>query len=621
MKRRIAYPSKLGIWILFLIIVAIVIPFGVLSLYLVKGYEQLIQRELSNNLIQIVSQSKADLDNLYNRMIYISNAFISNDSFRSEIEDETATYYEQTKAFDAMVESVITNDPSFSTDLKVTVVDKNNRIFANWSQNYNDYSFINSETYVKESKQAEKHIIWGGVLQSFIYEDAKSRQYITLARSIYSDSALSEYLCTFILSLDKDRFGAVVSRYFSDEKDFAFLKTHDDRVLFSMGYDGGSAEFPPDAVFENDETYYLTTIENTRYLVFSDQLENSWFISDNPLSIQFFINFQPIEEQLSTLVNGIRWGIIFSMVAVLLMVVYITFHVIRPISNLSKKIHDYSIDTIPVGLDVKRKDEIGQINTAFIQMAEKNKSLFYRLRHESLKKEQYYYESVRAQVNPHFLFNTLTTIRWMAIIKKADNIVDSIDALADILKYSMDKGKEFVTLEEEVHSIKSYVSLQNYHYGSRFVLLENISQDLFECQVIKFILQPIVENSILHAFKEKKSNCVISIRAICEERNAEKRLILSVSDNGIGMSKEQIEEFDISRKKGYRRKNKESGIGFLNVDERIRIQFGTDFGLSITAEPDKGTTVWYTLPLLPCSQKVEEEKDVYGQPNEKDFSS
>ena len=128
MKRRIAYPSKLGIWILFLIIVAIVIPFGVLSLYLVKGYEQLIQRELSNNLIQIVSQSKADLDNLYNRMIYISNAFISNDSFRSEIEDETATYYEQTKAFDAMVESVITNDPSFSTDLKVTVVDKNNQV-------------------------------------------------------------------------------------------------------------------------------------------------------------------------------------------------------------------------------------------------------------------------------------------------------------------------------------------------------------------------------------------------------------------------------------------------------------------------------------------------------------
>lgn len=226
---------------------------------------------------------------------------------------------------------------------------------------------------------------------------------------------------------------------------------------------------------------------------------------------------------------------------------------------------------------------------------------------------------MRAQVNPHFLFNTLTTIRWMAIIKKADNIVDSVDALADILKYSMDKGKEFVTLEEEVHSIKSYVSLQNYHYGSRFVLLENISQDLLECQVIKFILQPIVENSILHAFKEKKSNCVISIKAICEERNAEKYLILSVSDNGFGMSKEQIEEFDVSRKKGYRRKNKESGIGLLNVDERIRIQFGNTYGLAITGEANKGTTVWYTLPVLPHSDKVEEMKKV-DNPHEKDSS-
>ena len=593
-----------------LILIALLIPFSILSLYFVSGYEKIIRNELNTHIIHMVSRSEADVDALYYQMIYISNALASNTDFLDILKDKDASLYEQTLVFDSMVNALLVNYPSFNSDLKITAIDTEGKVFANWSKNFHDYTFLSELEAVQQSKAAAKHIVWMGVEPSFILEDNQGKRFITLARSEDADVSNPDFVCTFILSMSQESFSSAVSRYFPNAGDFAFLRQGDGTILFPLG-------FPP--VLEGryealqlSEENGLVTLGDAKYLIYTERLDNSWLIGEEPLRIQFFINYQGIEEQLSRLVSTVRISLLFLYLTLLGVIAYFSVHVIKPISSLSKKISNYSVSKPPTDLDSSRKDEIGQINRSFLTMAENNTNLFHRLKEESLKKEQFYYESMRAQVNPHFLFNALTTIRWMALLKKADNIVDSINSLADILRFSMDKSKEYVLLREEIHTIRSYVSLQNYQHGSRFILFEKISPELLEYEIIKFILQPIVENSVMHAFPQRKQGCEIRIEGSLQQKEGREVLLLSVSDNGVGMSEADIACFVYTKQHGYRREVEKSGIGLLTVDERIHIQYGDPYGLSITSEEKVGTTVWYTLPASLSSSAEGEDGILVG---------
>lgn len=584
-----------------LILFALLIPFSFLSVYFVSGYEKIIRNELDTHIINMVSRSETDVDALYYQMIYISNALASNPTFSEILTNQEASLYEQTLVFDAMVNAILVNYPSINAGLKITAIDSKGRVFANWSKNFNDYSFLADFEAVKRSKSATKHVVWMEVAPSFILEDKQNKSFITLVRS----EATDDLVCTFMLSMSQDSFSSVVSRHFPNMTDFAFLRGTDDNILFTIGS-------PPvvDGGFDTlSDISGLFPLSGHQYLVYDKYLKNSWMIAEQPLKLQFFINYQDIEEQLASLVTTIRVSLVFLYIALFGVIVYLYIHVIKPITTLSNKINSYSVDALPTGLNTIRNDEIGQINRSFLTMAQNNTNLFHRLKEESLKKEQFYYESMRAQINPHFLFNALTTIRWMAMLKKADNIVDSINSLADILKFSMDKSREYVRLREEIHTLQSYISLQNYQFGSRFTLFEEIKSELLEYEVIKFILQPIVENSVLHAFPHKVQGCEICIKGSLEQRAGREVLLLTVSDNGVGMSHEAIATFEHAKRHGYRREAEQYGIGLLTVDERIHIQYGDPYGLSITSEEHIGTTVWFILPILHASA-VQTDDDI-----------
>ena len=137
-------------------------------------------------------------------------------------------------------------------------------------------------------------------------------------------------------------------------------------------------------------------------------------------------------------------------------------------------------------------------------MSDKLKEAFRRLKAEQEIQERYRYESLRAQINPHFLFNTLTSIRWMAVIRGADNIVESIDALANLLRYSFGRDREQAYIKEELENIKNYVYIQNLRYGDHVSLDIDVDEEICRMKTIKFILQPIVENAILHGYDSSR---------------------------------------------------------------------------------------------------------------------
>jgi two-component system sensor histidine kinase YesM len=227
-------------------------------------------------------------------------------------------------------------------------------------------------------------------------------------------------------------------------------------------------------------------------------------------------------------------------------------------------------------------------------MSSNIRELFDSLHHEHQVKEKYRYEALRAQINPHFIFNTLNSIRWMAIIRKADNIVESIDALANMLKYSMNKGYELVKLRDELENIKSYIFIQNTRYGDRYQVEIDVDEALYDYKIIKFILQPIVENAIIHAFKNSDGKGIVKIYGDLEEDT----LKLYVEDNGNGVNKKEIEKFNNAKRKKGNDVKKVTGIGLTNVNERISIEYGDKYGIEILIGQPRGTIIVYTLPIL-----------------------
>ena len=229
-------------------------------------------------------------------------------------------------------------------------------------------------------------------------------------------------------------------------------------------------------------------------------------------------------------------------------------------------------------------------------MLERIENLKEQVVEEQEDKRKYELQALQAQINPHFLYNTLDSIIWMAETQDS-NIVAMTEALAKLFRISLNKGNEEILLKKEMEHVKNYLIIQSMRYADKFTFEIRVEPEVEKCRIIKLILQPIVENCIYHGIKKKRGSGHIIIRAFHSEPN----LILQVKDDGCGMSREtcekmlsyEIEQENISG----------SGIGVKNVNERIQLRFGKEYGLHYDSEEGKGTTVTYTLPY--CTEEME----------------
>jgi two-component system sensor histidine kinase YesM len=290
--------------------------------------------------------------------------------------------------------------------------------------------------------------------------------------------------------------------------------------------------------------------------------------------------------------------------AVVFLAGFIADKIASPMRMLSRRMRDYRVGDAPAIVEEGRTEEIREIYAAYHNMSVHINELFGRLKQEQATKEKYYYESLRSRMSPHFLFNTLTSIRWMAIIRKADNIRESIDSLATILKYSMTGDDEMVALSQELDVVRRYCYIQNVRFGNGCDLVTDVSPEAERCHVIKFILQPTVENCFKHAFDADTQDGIITING----RVREDCLLLSVRDNGKGFSERSIREFQATRSPRSP-KNEGGGIGFNIIDERIRVSFGEGYGIELSNNDRGGARVEYRLPAIAPATDRGHEKD------------
>ena len=202
------------------------------------------------------------------------------------------------------------------------------------------------------------------------------------------------------------------------------------------------------------------------------------------------------------------------------------------------------------------------------------------------------FELLQAQINPHFLYNTLDAIEWSAEAGNKDQVVSMVDSLSKFFRFSLSKGREIVTVRDELQHVKSYLEIQQIRYKDILTYDMNVAKDIYDYSIPKITIQPIVENALYHGIKNRRGGGKITITGA----ETEKDIVIQVKDNGIGMDVDRLEEV--------RRGLNEGGpvksivYGLYNVNERIRLNFGEEYGLSIDSEFGKGTTVLIRLPKM-----------------------
>lgn len=304
------------------------------------------------------------------------------------------------------------------------------------------------------------------------------------------------------------------------------------------------------------------------------------------------LNIDDLDYNSSVFLHSLMIILFFCIGIGFLLSVFLFKHLVTPISNLNNHIIKISEGDFTPNYSLETNNEIGDIGKQVNKMGTQISELITSRIDSEKEKKDLEIKILQAQINPHFLYNTLDSIKWIATIQKSSGIVDVVTALSSLLK-NMAKGfNEKVTLQQELDFLQNYIIIEKIRYMDLFDLRIDIQDPkLYDAKIIKLTLQPIVENAIFCGIEPSGHLGTILIKIYAENNT----LYVSITDNGIGMSQQQVE--GILRDTTHVTQNNMSGIGLPNVDRRCKLVHGDAYGITIDSKLDTYTTITVSMPL------------------------
>lgn len=328
-------------------------------------------------------------------------------------------------------------------------------------------------------------------------------------------------------------------------------------------------------------------------------LENNIYILTDLIQTYMYTYLYYESAHLSELQNAMEYQvtiIVFSLVAVVLglMVIILAYangvtkKIVTPISDLSDRVVDIGQgDLHPRQPVVAEEVEIQLLSDAFEEMVAKINDLVAENKKSERRKRHAELALLQAQINPHFLYNTLDTIIWLIESDKKQDSIDMVNSLSNFFRFSLSRGQDVITLAEEKKHVLSYLQIQKTRYADRMDYEIEIPEAISNCMLPKLTLQPLVENSIYHGIKMQREKGTIKVTAVERENTIE----LIVEDTGAGMTEERLEELRAALLE-----ERKVGFGLRTVHQRIQLLFGDEYGLQLDSTEGEGTTIKAVLP-------------------------
>lgn len=405
--------------------------------------------------------------------------------------------------------------------------------------------------------------------------------YVLPITNLYNDSKIIGHvfvnikessLYSILRSNNADKDSKIVlidekNRVFFDSDRIYGNKSVDQNLFSKEGFQGLSGH------------YFTGKSSDKQLVIYSTVPETGWKIITG-------VPFSGISAELNQLKQATYTAIVICSF-ISLLVAFILY------KGISKPLNDIAIRIMNIGrgdftqqeYDITSKNELERINNNFNWMSKRIAQLIDRNTLTLAQKREAEFKALQAQINPHFLYNTLDTINWLAMLNDQKDISSMVMNLSKFYRNSLNGGREMILIEEELAHAKAFLEIEKYSYKNRFDVNFNIDNRLLKYYTIKLILQPLVENAIIHGFKEKEGKGKICLQLYSKSDT----IYFEVIDDGRGMDEEQIKRVLTEKTAGY---------GVANVDERIKLRFGEQHGVTYKSQKGIGTTAIISIPFV-----------------------
>lgn len=414
----------------------------------------------------------------------------------------------------------------------------------------------------------------------------------SLAKAV-QDPETGEVLGVILLDIRHDIIQSSINGVTIGEKGFVFVMDQEDNIVYT----------PVNGIVYRVNPKWVKAMEPMSVQIQGGSYQIRSELS--PYTGWRTVGVFSMDEVMSS-VNTIVYILFTCVIISLVLVVIVSFKFSRtltnPIFKLKRLMKQAESGDLTVRFNFQHNDEIGELGQSFNHMIARIDQLIQMVYVEQENKRTAEMKSLQEQIKPHFLYNTLDTISWMARDYDAEDIVRLVDALTNMFRIGLSHGKDIITVKEEITHVSNYLYIQKIRYKDKLNYVIHVDESLYAIEVPKLILQPLVENAIYHGVKAKRGGGTITITGVPEGEN----LVFTVQDDGAGMLQEKVEE--LNRRMSERSVlDEQKSFGLFYIRERIQLCYGTGYGVHVESTLGEGTRVTITLPLYQKPKKFDEE--------------
>lgn len=366
----------------------------------------------------------------------------------------------------------------------------------------------------------------------------------------------------------------------SDEK--GNIINHKEKKLISLNLSNYSYI---ETILSNNDGYFDSRIDSRNFMI-------TYFTSN--YTKWKFATIIPSDEFTDKIYGKLLFTMLICIICISIAVFFsliISNNLYKPIKVLKNEMKRAADGDFKAKIDKIGKDEFSELNTSFNAMVENIDNTIKELYKARLLKKDAELKALQAQINPHFLYNTLDSMYWMARLNKTEELSTMISSFSKFLKINLSKGRDIISIKEVVEEIEYYTTIQKLRFGDKFNVEIEVEKDLYSYSIVKFLLQPLVENAIYHGIERKRGKGVIRVIG---RKTSDEHIEFFIIDDGVGMSAERLEQVLESIEKGMGNKN----FALVNVSKRIQTIYGEEYKLAIKSQEGIGTEVRVVIPVV-----------------------
>ena len=556
-----------------------IIPLVGISGYSFHIFSAALQEKLSASISQTLSMINLNMVSEIEKYQYLCGSICISEEIKKGLLKKDMTDMEKNQAI-LEIQSMIRNKIIYPAQAKnITVYDTDGNIF--YDLGYDGFYQKDVDRILSQLEEQDQDV-WA---YAHTYRD---RNILVLGRRIYEHYSKSRVIGYTLISIEEKIFSKTVLEPvgLSDSSNIMYMNL-DGTVLSSWNRSIALGEKTDDellkkiqerlpkktdsfSIHENGEEQLVTYIFNKNL--------NQLFVYTMP--------YHYINSEVYAMLKHILVVVVFLVLLCIVIVAMVYQGIMSPIKRMLEFCREVSEGKLSVRIQDKHKDELSRLSGSMDHMADTIEHLMDQQKTQEKKKRELELQMLQYQLNPHFLFNTLNSLRFVAAMHKDQIVSDGIQALSSLLQNTLTNKNEYITIQEELENLENYFSILRIRYAGSFEYSFHVEEDeLLSCLVPKLILQPLAENSVMHGSSD--NGTVMEIQITCWREN--KDVMIELSDDGKG-----FEVTDDALAPHPERKR----IGVANVNDRIQLNFGRKYGLKINSQPGKGTTCTLTLPEL-----------------------